>query len=706
MTLPSSVQTTALRSLRSLIFAALASVTLACAGKTGDTASGDSANSAATKVAARPALDLANFDTTCAACKDFYQYVNGGWIKTAEIPAAYPQYGSAYELQDRNEEELHKILEADAAAAIAKKVETGTAAWKVGTYYASCMDTTAIDKLGIAPLKADFDIIDGIKSSDDLKKAFATLEHHAGLAPWSNGSSQDAKDATSMIVGLGQSGITLPERDYYLKTDTASKRIRDSYVAHIVAMFKLMGDTPENAAAEANTVLAFETSLAKASKPRVELRDPNANYHKMSIAELEKLAPNIPWSTYFSEQGAASSTAVDVGQPEFIKAVNNMVTATPVADWKTVLRWHFVHGLAPSLSTPVVQENFKYGQLFSGAKELLPRWKRCSGSTDARLGELLGQEYVKNAFPPEAKARAVKIVSNLIEELHARIDSLDWMTAPTKAQALAKLRAFTRKIGYPDKWIDYSKLEIKSGEYVANVRAADAFGAARDWAKVGKPVDRAEWGMTPPTVNAYYNPQLNEIVFPAGILQPPFYNPNADDAINYGAMGAIIGHEMTHGFDDQGRQYDKGGNLKDWWTKIDADKYKVEAAKFVKQFDSYTVLDSNTHVNGKLTLGENIADFGGLTVAYAAMKKAQGAAPVAKIDGFTSEQRFFLGFAQAWRSKSRPEYSRMLINADVHSPDKWRANGPLSNMPEFKAAFGCKDTDPMVRPAAERPRIW
>ena len=680
---------------------ALGGAVLACNGKTADTATPPVA-----KVAAAPALDRTNLDTTCAACTDFYQFANGGWLKKTTIPAAYPSFGAFYELQDRNQEALHKILDADAKAAQGGTVEPGSVEWKVGTYYASCMDTVAIDKLGVSPLKADMDIIAGIKTVDDLKKQLATLEHHAGLAPWYNGSTQDSKDATSVIVGIGQSGLTLPDRDYYLKTDSASRKIRDTYTAHMIAMFQLLGDTPDSAAAEAKTVMNFETALAKASKSRVDLRDPNANYHKMALADLEKLAPNVPWQSYFAEQGATGNFSVDVGQPDFIKAVNGMMTPAMVNDWKTVLRWHFVHGLAGSLTTAIVTENFKFGQTFSGAKELLPRWKRCSGSTDARLGELLGQEYVKNAFPPEAKTRAVKIVSNLVDQLHARIDSLDWMSTPTKTQALAKLGAFARKIGYPDQWRDYSKLEVKSGEYVANVRAADAFESARNWAKVGKPVDRNEWGMTPPTVNAYYNPQLNEIVFPAGILQPPFYNPDADDAINYGAMGAVIGHEMTHGFDDQGRQYDKDGNLKDWWTKEDAAKYVKEAEKVVQQFNSYTVIDSTTHVNGKLTLGENIADFGGLTVAYAAMEKAIGTSPRTKIDGFTPEQRFFLGWAQVWRELSRPEYERMLANTNEHAPGKWRVNGPFSNMPEFKAAWGCKDSDAMVRPVAQQPRIW
>jgi putative endopeptidase len=658
------------------------------------------------KSAPAPAIERANLDTTCAPCRDFYQFANGGWLKKTAIPAAYPSYGSFQELSDRNEDVLHKILDADAAGAASGKLEAGSAAWKVGTYFASCMDTVAIDKLGTAPLKPELDVIAGIQSAADLTHALGVLEHRAGLAPWADGSSQDAKDATSVIASLGQGGLTLPDRDYYLNTDDRNRKLREAYVGHVTEMFKLLGDAPDQAAAQARVVLAVETQLAQASKSRVDLRDPIANYHKMSVAALEKSTPHMPWTAFFAEQGAPAIPAVDVGQPEFFKAVDRMVTTVPVADWKTFLRWRTVHDAAGSLSSPIVNENFKYTQLFSGAKELLPRWKRCSGSTDRRLGELLGQEYVKTAFTREAKERAVHIVANLVNELHDRIDSLDWMSAPTKVQALAKLGAFTRKIGYPDKWKDYSRLQIKASEYLTNVRAADAWAAARDWAKIGKPVDRTEWGMTPPTVNAYYNPLMNEIVFPAGVLQPPFYNPGADDAINYGAMGAVIGHEMTHGFDDEGRQFDKDGNLKDWWTKADADKYKAEAAKVVRQFDGYTVLDSTTHLNGKLTLGENIADFGGLTVAYAALKKALGGSPRSIIDGFTPEQRFFLGWAQVWRELTRPEFERTLANTNEHAPGKWRVNGPFGNMPEFKQAWGCKDGDGMVRAEGERPRIW
>jgi putative endopeptidase len=378
----------------------------------------------------------------------------------------------------------------------------------------------------------------------------------------------------------------------------------------------------------------------------------------------------------------------------------------PVAAWKAYLRWRIVHAAAPALPVAFEREHFAFERLFSGATEMLPRWKRCVGATDGALGEELGREYVARTFSPEAKTRAVRIVDNLVRELRARIEQLPWMGAATRAEALVKLDAFTRKIGYPDHWRDYSTMTIGTTDYLTNLRAARQFETARDWAKIGRPTDRTEWGMTPPTVNAYENPLLNEIVFPAGILQPPFYDPKADDALNYGAMGAVIGHEMSHAFDDQGRQYDKTGNLRDWWTPDDAARYDAEALKIVRQFDAYTVLDSATHVQGRLTLGENIGDFGGLTVAYAAMKRALAQHPQPTIDGFTPEQRFFLGWAQVWRELDRPEYLRYLVNSNEHSPSKWRVNGPLSNMPEFRAAWGCREGDPMVRPDALRPHIW
>jgi putative endopeptidase len=653
-----------------------------------------------------PALDRANLDTTCAACTDFFRYANGGWLTRTTIPAIYPSYGAFQELADRNEAILHRLLDRDAAAAKAGTLAQGTPAWKVGTFYASCMDTVTRDRLGLAPLKGELDTIAAIGTRADLVRTISILEHRDGLAPWADGSTQDSRDATSVIAFLGQGGLTLPDRDYYLKTDSASRRIRSAYTRHLVAMFTLAGDTPARAAAEARTVMALETTMAKASKTRVALRDPVANYHRITIAALDAQQPHLQWATFFAAVGAPGVTTVDLQQPAFLRTMDSLVAHAPIDDWKVLLRWRALSYASNNLSSPLIAENFRFVQLFTGARSNRELWKRCINATDGRLGDLLGQEYVKEAFTPEAKARAVKIVSTLVAELHERISHLEWMSPETKAQAQTKLTAFEKKIGYPDKWKDYATVTIVPGQFMANSRSAGQWEGARDWAKVGKPLDRTDWGMTPPTVNAYYNAHMNEIVFPAGILQPPFYSPEADDAVNYGAMGAVIGHEMTHGFDDEGRQSDEKGNLRDWWTAADAAKYKTEAQKISTQFTGYTLADGTTHVNGALTLGENIADFGGVTVAYSAMERALGPGPHAAIDGFTPEQRFFLAWAQVWRELDRPEYARTLVATDEHSPPQWRVNGPLSNMPEFRAAWGCKSTDAMVRPPSDEPKIW
>jgi putative endopeptidase len=651
-------------------------------------------------------FDRANLDTTVNACQDFYEFANGGWLQRAKIPGDYSTYGAFDQLFDQNQALLREIVDTSVVRLKAGQYKPGTDNYKMAAFYSSCMDTVAIERLGATPLKPGLDRIAAIKNVDDLKRALGELEHSYGLAPISEGSAQDAKDAANTIAGLYQGGLSLPNNEYYTKTDTASANLRAKFVASVAKMFQLVGDDPAKASAEASTVLAVETQFAKASRTPIQLRDVVNNYHGMTLRQVDSLTPHFSWEQFYRELGIAPPQKINVGQPEFFQAFDKLLTDIPVADWKTLLRWRLIHYAAPSLSTPFVQQDFEFNKLFTGATEISPRWKRCTNATDNYLGEILGQEFVARKFTPAAKARAVTIVDNLVRELRARIEQLQWMSPETKQQALVKLDAFNRKIGYPDKWRDYSKLQIKPGSYYANVVASNQFLSERDWAKIGKPTDRTEWGMTPPTVNAYENPLLNEIVFPAGILQPPFYDPNADDALNYGAMGAVIGHEMSHAFDDQGRQYDRFGNMRDWWTKEDATKYETEANKIVTQFDAYTILDTATHVQGKLTLGENIGDFGGLTVAYAAMKRALAAHPQPVIDGFTPEQRFFLGWAQVWRELDRPEFLRYLVSSNPHPPSKWRVNGPLSNMPEFKAAWSCKDGDPMVRAAALQPRIW
>ncbi|MBV9107949.1 MAG: M13 family metallopeptidase, partial [Gemmatimonadetes bacterium] len=438
---------------------------------------------------------------------------------------------------------------------------------------------------------------------------------------------------------------------------------------------------------------------------RVQQRDPNAIYHKLSMAQVRALAPNFDWTSFLREAGAPAVDSVLVRQPDFITAVGRLMQTVPVADWQTYFRWRLADGMASRLSSAFVNEDFAFGRRFTGATEQQPRWKRCLGEADNGLGELLGQAYVQRAFPPAAKSRADEMVRNLRTALADRIRHLTWMSDATKQQALAKLDAFQQKIGYPSKWRDYTALQVRPGSFAENAMAAARFAYERQMAKIGKPVDRTEWGMTPPTVNAYYSAPMNEIVFPAGILQPPFFDPNADDATNYGAMGAVIGHEATHGFDDEGRQYDAAGNLRDWWTAEDAARYTAQAQRIVDQFNGYTAVDT-LHLNGKLTAGENIADLGGLTIAYAAMEKSLEGKPRQIINGYTPEQRFFLGWARVWREVNRPEYSRMLVTVDPHSPGRWRVNGPLSNMPEFAQAFHCQPGDPMVRPDSVRVQIW
>jgi len=664
------------------------------------------ANAAAQTPTRTPPFDVRNMDTTCDACSDFFRYANGGWLKRASIPAAYPRYGAFDELKDRNEAVLRDILETGTAAVRRRSVPEGSVAWKVGAFYSTCMDTAAIERRGAAPLKPELDLVAAIGTRDDLVRSLGSLDSAANLAPFRGGAQPNAKDAANTIAALSQGGLSLPSSEYYTKSDSASNALRAQFTAHVERMLVLLGDSPERAAQGARTVLAMESRLASASRTPVQLRDPVANYHRMSLAQLDSLTPRIRWSSYFAAVGAPQPTSIDVRQPEFFQTLDSLLASAPVEDWKTLLRWRAVHAAAPALSASFVRENFVFDRLFSGAKELLPRWQQCARSADVRIGELVGQEYVKRTFPPAAKARAVAIVDKLIAEFRDRLQGAAWMSEQTKREALAKLAAFHRKIGYPDRWRDYSKLSLVTDDYFANAQAADQWASRRNWAKINAPTDRLDWRFTPPTVNASANPLLNEITFPAGILQPPFFNPDADAAVNYGAMGAVIGHEMSHLFDDQGRKFDQSGNLRDWWTKEDAERYVAEADKLVKQFDAYTVVDSSTHVNGRLTLGENLGDFGGLTIAYHALQRALGDRPRTKIDGFTPEQRFFLGWAQVWRSVARAEYQRSLVSSNPHSPSEWRVNGPLSMMPEFQAAWGCKEGDPMVRSAAERAKIW
>jgi len=508
-----------------------------------------------------------------------------------------------------------------------------------------------------------------------------------------------------VILSANQGGLILNREDYLDSNDRATRR-RQQYVEHVTRSLQLIGENESQAKADADTILALETRIAKITIPQADLRDPNATYHKMTLAEFGSSTPHIDWTRYLQQQGAKTTADVNVRTPTFFAALDTLLPAVSVDTWKAYLRWHATSGAMGSLSSPFRKEAFRWQQITSGVQQPEARLKQCASATNAALGEAVGEDWVKRNFSPAAKARAAKMVDNLVSALRDRIRQLDWMSDPTKQQAVAKLDAFLRKIAYPDKWRDYSTLAIKPGSYVENQRAVAEWNAARSWARVGKAPDRTEWSMTPPTVNASYSSSLNQIQFPAGILQPPFFDPNADDAVNYGAIGAVIGHEMTHGFDDSGRQFDANGILRDWWTPEDATKYKTAAQRVVDQFNGFTVVDDQTHVNGRLTLGENIADLGGLTVAYFALQKALGDKPRAKIDGFTPDQRFFLAWAQIWRELQRPEAQLQLVKTNPHSPGKWRVDGPLANMPEFRAAWGCKDGDAMVRPDSLRARIW
>jgi putative endopeptidase len=647
-------------------------------------------------------LDVSNMDTTCHACDDFFEYANGGWLKRTTIPASYTTYGSFNILADKNSAVLRAILD---SAARDKKARVGTPTQKLGTFYATCMDTTAADRAGISPIAPDLKAIGRLSSASQIVPAVARM-HVAGTpALFGFTAAPDAKKSTDVIAAVRQGGLTLPDREYYTKTDDRSVKLREQYADHVARTFALASESESQAQKDAQAVLEIETALANASMTRVAMRDPNAVYHRMTFDSLQKLTPRIDWSAYLRTRNVSRSAAVNVAQPDFIVAVNGMLQSMPLASWRAYLRWHALDDAAPWLGSKLDAESFRFESLLNGAQEQQPRWKRCLAETNGSLGELLGQEYVAKTFTPEAKERALRMVENLQAALRERLATLSWMSDSTRAQAMTKLSAFTKKIGYPDQWRDYSALQVKPQPFVRNAAAAARWSAARTLSKIGKPVDRKEWGMTPPTVNAYYSPNFNEIVFPAGILQPPFFDPNADDAVNYGGMGAVIGHEMTHGFDDQGRQFDAQGNLRDWWTAGDAAQYKTRAQLVSSQFDAYTVADS-VHVNGSLTLGENIADLGGLTIAYAALQKSLENKRVGLIDGFSPDQRFFLAWAQIWRSMARPETERMLVATNPHAPGKWRVNGPLSNMPEFARAFDCQKGDRMVRPETVRAQIW
>jgi putative endopeptidase len=569
------------------------------------------------------------------------------------------------------------------------------------------MDSTAVEAAGITPLANELRQIDAIRDRAGVELAIARL-HRIGIpAAFGFRSTPDAKRSIRTIAEVYQAGLGLPDRDYYTKTDSASKKIQDEYVEHVANMLRLSGHDSGTAATAAQKIMQLETALAQASMTREAQRDPESLYHLTRSSDLPKITPHFSWQRYFASHGVKNVNEINVAQPAFMSRVDSLLASTPVEDWRGYLRWMLVANTAPALSSPFVKESFRFNStVLRGVSEMRPRWKRCLAFTDEALGEVLGQAYVRKNFTPEAKARALEMVRNIRAELRTRLGELAWMSPETKKKAYAKLESIINKIGYPDSWRDYSRLEAKAGPFVANLVRANEFENARVLRKIGRPTDRKEWGMTPPTVNAYYNPNTNEITFPAGIMQPPFFNPKADDAVNYGGMGGAIGHEITHGFDDEGRQFDSEGNLSGWWTESDTKEFNSRADVVREQFDGYVAIDS-LHVNGKLTLGENIADLGGLLISHGAYRRSlKGKPEPGPIDGLTGDQRFFLAWAQIWRAKARPEFERLMVNTDPHAPPKFRTNGPLSNIPAFAQAFRCKPGDPMVRPESARAQIW
>ena len=646
-------------------------------------------------------ISVANLDRSVSPCDNFFQFASGTWLKNNPIPAAETRWGAFNELADRNQAVERRILEKSAANRTAKP---GTNEQKVGDFYATAMDSMAIERAGLKYLQPRLNQISAITDLAGMQRYLADPKSF-GTGWYSFGVRQDSKISTQYAVGMGQGGLTLPDRDYYLKDDGRSKAIRAAYQTYQVNVLKMLGDDPATAEKNAAAVTRLETRLAKISRTRVALREREKNYNKLTVDQAAADYPNLNLPLLLKENGLGAAKEIIVGQPEFLTEVSAMFKEEPIADQKQYLRWHLVSAVTSALPKAYGDESFRFSQVLSGAKQQQPRWKRALRATDGALGEAFGQLYVDEAFSPAAKVRAKMMVENLRQAYAERIQATEWMSAATKAEAMKKLNAFAVKIGYPDKWKDYSALTISRESALNNLFATAEWASKDNLNHFGRPIDRGEWGMTPPTVNAYYNSSMNEIVFPAGILQPPFYDPKADDAVNYGGIGAVIGHEMTHGFDDQGRKSDASGNLRDWWTKEDGEKFMAKAAVVGKQFDAFSPMDS-VHVNGNLTMGENLADLGGLTIAHQAFQKTAQAKAGKSIDGFTPEQRFFLGYAQIWRSNQRPEAMRQQIMTDPHSPGQYRTNGPLQNMPEFHAAFGCKEGDKMVRPTADRAKIW
>jgi putative endopeptidase len=650
-----------------------------------------------------PVFDVDAIDKTADACVDFYQYSCGTWLKNNPIPPDKSRWGRFDELAERNLYILRDILTGTQLPGKHSAAEI-----MVGTFYNSCIDESTIEKSGTAPLTPELDRINGIKTKADLIREIAHMHRDSTPGLFAFYAQPDMHDSTETIAYLDQGGLTLPDRDYYIKDDPKSAETRQRYAEHVQKMFELAGDRQDVAAAEAKTVLTVETGLAQASMDRTVRRDPKTRDHKMTVAEIEAAAPNFDLTLYFADNGAPRFTSLNVSNPDFFKQVNGQLNALPLEDWKVYLRWKTINDYAPVLTNAFVEENFNFnGKYLSGQQQIEPRWKRCVKSTDASLGMALGKLYVDRTFGAEGKERTLKMVQGIENAMRQDIGQLTWMSETTKKKAYEKLKAIVNNIGYPDTWRDYSSVVIKSGDYAGNTVRADAFEVHRLYGKIDKPTDRKDWGMTPPTVNAYYRPPMNDINFPAGILQPPFYGKLLDDAVNYGGIGVVIGHELTHGFDDQGRKYDAEGNFRDWWTAEDGKEFELRAGCTAKEYSSFvSVKDDKGEVklNGKLTLGENTADNGGLKLAYMALMSIIGDTPVKAIDGYTPQQRFFLAYGQIWCQNVTDQEARKRVLTDPHSPGRWRVNGAVQNSAAFDKAFGCKAGQPMV--AENACRVW
>ena len=647
-------------------------------------------------------LKPGEFDRDTAACQDLNQRVNGPWLAANPVPGDHTTWGTFEILGERSLETQREIVEAAAKSDAAK----GSIQQKIGDLYGSGMDADALNKAGVAPLKPYLAEVDAINSPEalgewirrDYSRGFGSLFGFFGTG--------DFKDSSQVIAYAAQGGLSLPEKAYYLEDKEDYVKIRKAFVEHVAKMLELGGVSADDATKQAKDVLAFETELAKHSLSPIELRDPSKFYNPVSVADADKITPHFSWSAFFDANGVAQPKMFSLAQPDFFAAIDKMMTETPLDSWKAYRRYNTINSAAPFLSDAVSEESFNfYGKALRGQEEQRPRWKRVLSIVNGVMGEALGQLYVAKVFPPESKAAALELVNNLSAALKVRLENLDWMGPETKKKALEKWASFTPKIGYPDKWRDWSDLDIRANDYLGNAIRASAFEHQFQMAKIGKPVDRSEWGMSPQTVNAYYNPQMNEVVFPAAILQPPFFDALADPALNYGGIGAVIGHEMLHGYDDQGSQFDAKGNFDNWWTADDRKKFEERTAKLVNQFDNYVAIDG-LHVKGELTLGENIADLGGLTVAYDAFHKATENMRLRPINGMTPDQRFFANWAVVWRRNFKPEELKVRLNTDPHAPANFRAIGAPSNMPNFAHAYECVDGDKMVRPEADRVVIW